>query len=128
MIDVSKLSSTQDISVLLQQIGATPSYFSQSSRYRNIPVTSIEGNNGETIVYLKRRFVPQADSFSLLQLYTVQEGDRLDNITNQFIGDPERFWQICDANNALQPNELTEQPGNTIRITLPEGIPGNTNA
>jgi hypothetical protein len=58
----------------------------------------------------------------------VKEGDRLDNITNQFIGDPERFWQICDANNVLEPAELTEQPGNTIRITLPQGIPGNPNA
>ena len=128
MTDVSKFSSVQDMSLLLQQIGAQPSYFPLSSRYRNIALASMEGSNGESIVYLKRRFIPQADNFSLLQEYIVHEADRLDNITSQFIGDPERFWQICDANNVLEPAELTEQPGNIIRITLPEGIPGNPDA
>ena len=128
MIDVSKLTSQQDVSALMQQIGAQPSYFSSSSRYYTIPVTALTTNTGETIVYLKRRFVPQADSFSTLQFYTVKGGDRLDNITNQFIGDPEKFWQVCDANNVLEPSELTDEPGSRIRITLPQGIPGNINA
>jgi hypothetical protein len=128
MTNLSKPATTQDISLLLQQIGAQPGHFPLSSRYRNVTVTSMQDANGQTVVYLKRRFVPQADNFDVLQLYTVKEGDRLDNIAHQFIGDPEQFWQICDANNVLEPGELTEQPGDTIRITLPEGIPGNTNA
>jgi hypothetical protein len=128
MIDVTKIASTQDISALMQQIGAQPSYFSPSSRYYTIPVVSLTTSAGESVPYIKRRFVPQADSFATLQLYTVKQADRLDNIAYQFIGDPERFWQICDANSELEPGEITEQPGNTIRITLPQGIPGNTNA
>jgi len=112
----------------MQQIGVAPGYFSLSSRYNNIPVTTLTTNTGENIVYLKRRFIPPTESFATLQFYKVKEGDRLDNITNQFIRDPEKFWQICDANNVLEPSELTEEPGNTIRITLPQGIPGNINA
>jgi hypothetical protein len=127
MIDVTQIASTQNISALLQQIGAQPSYFSPSSRYYNIAVVSLPMNNEESIPYIKRRFVPQADNFATLQLYTVKQSDRLDNVAYQFIGDPEKFWQICDANNELNPGEITEQPGNTIRITLPQGIPG-TNA
>ena len=56
------------------------------------------------------------------------QGDRLDNITAQYLGDPEQFWRICDANNVLAPNELTDTLGRIIRITLPEGIPGPRNA
>jgi hypothetical protein len=128
MIDVTKLSTPADISKLLQQIGARPSFFSLSSRYRDIATTAIEGSNGEMTVYLLRRFLPQPERFFLLQEHIVKEGDRLDNVTNLYLGDPERFWQICDANNVLVPAELTEKPGNKIKITLPEGIPGNNNA
>jgi hypothetical protein len=64
----------------------------------------------------------------LLQEYTVVEGDRLDNVAAKFIGDPEQFWQICDANAAMRPDELTETIGRRLRITLPEGIPGTPNA
>jgi hypothetical protein len=42
--------------------------------------------------------------------------------------DAEQFWRIADANAALHPNELTAQPGRRLRITLPEGIPGPSNA
>jgi len=128
MTSISNISSVQDIAALMQQIGVAPGHFSLSSRYNNIPVTTLTTNTGENIVYLKRRFIPPAESFATLQFYKVKEGDRLDNITNQFIGDPEKFWQICDANNVLEPSELTEEPGHTIRITLPQGIPGNINA
>src|SRR4030095_7121082 len=117
-----------DISQLLQQIGAKPSYFSLSSRYKDIPLATMEDNNGETIVYVRRRFIPQPNKFFLLEEHMVALGDRLDNIANQYLGDPERFWQICDSNVVIDPDELTENPGDKIRITLPEGIPGNTNA
>lgn len=122
------MTDNSDISKLLQQIGAKASLFSLSSRYRNIATNTIEGSDGQSIVYIQRRFVPKPENFSLLLEHTVSKEDRLDNIANQYLGDPERFWQICDANNVFHPDELTEEPGNKIRITLPEGIPGNNNA
>jgi hypothetical protein len=38
------------------------------------------------------------------------------------------FWRICDANGAMQPEELTQTVGRRLRITLPEGIPTTPNA
>lgn len=116
-----------DISqTILQQVGVKVSYFSSTSRYYSIATTTLINSNGETVVFVKRRFVPQADKFFVLQEHKVKEGERLDNITNQYYGDPERFWQLCDANNAMLPDELTQQPDLIINITLPEGIEGNT--
>jgi hypothetical protein len=113
---------------ILQQVGKKTNSFAPSSRYNGIDTVTIEGSDGEPIVYVRRRFVPPAESFFLLQEHTVTEGERLDNITNRYLGDPERFWQICDANNAIDPGELTETPGTKIKITLPQGIQGNSNA
>jgi hypothetical protein len=59
-----------------------------------------------------------------LQEHTVKEGDRLDNLAALYLSDPELFWRLCDANNAICPEELTETVGRILRITLPEGIPG----
>ncbi len=54
----------------------------------------------------------------------VAQGDRLDNIAAKYLGDPEQYWRICDANGAMRPDELIETIGRQLRITLPEGVPG----
>ncbi len=102
--------------------------FSISSRYYGIDTATLELAQGRTVVYLRRRFVPPPERFQMLQEHTVTQGERLDNIAARNLGDPERFWQICDANNAMRPEELTETIGRELRITLPEGIPGQKNA
>jgi hypothetical protein len=112
-------------SLLQQQVGLKNTSFSTSSRYYGIDTAILEQPDKNPIVYLRRRLVPPADRFSVLQEHTVTENERLDNVTYQYLGDPERFWQLCDANNAIDPDELTQEPGQKIRITLPEGIPGN---
>jgi len=45
-------------------------------------------------------------------------GDRLDNIAARHLGDPEQFWRLCDANDAMQPPELTVI-GRRIKIPFP---------
>lgn len=45
------------------------------------------------------------------------------NLAARYIGDPEQYWRLCDANNAIRPDELIETVGRALRITLPEGIP-----
>ena len=102
--------------------------FTITSRYYGTPTAQIENPDGTTTVCVRRRFVPSPDRFSLLQEHTVTQGDRLDNITAQYLGDPEQFWRVADANGAIAPEELTDTVGTRLRITLPEGIPGVPNA
>lgn len=101
------------------------SNFAITSRYISIETATLETADHKTIIYLRRRFVPPSERFELLQEHTVTEGERLDNITARYLTDPEQFWRICDANAVMRPDELTEQPGRRLRITLPEGIPGS---
>ncbi|GAP66340.1 hypothetical protein MBSD_n1647 [Mizugakiibacter sediminis] len=102
--------------------------FPPTSRYALTPTGTFLRADGTPVAYLKRRFVPAPEAFALLQWHTVLQGERLDNIAAQYLGDPEQFWRLCDANRALRPEELTETVGRRLRITLPEGIPGAPNA
>jgi len=103
--------------------------FPPTSRYFNIETAIFEDRDGRAHAYLRRRFVPPARA--LLQLCwntVVVQGDRLDNITARYLGDPLQFWRVCDANRAMRPDELTETIGRRLLITLPEGVPGTPNA
>jgi hypothetical protein len=101
--------------------------FPPTSRYHNIETARLTPADGTELLYLKRRFVPSPDRFTLLQEHVVTQGERLDNITARYLGDPLQFWRICDANNAMNPPELTAEIGRRLRLTMPEGIPGIPN-
>lgn len=101
--------------------------FPPTSRYHNIDTTTMTQVDGTEVIYLKRRFVPSPDRFALLQEHVVTQGERLDNITARYLGDPLQFWRMCDANAAMNPPELTAEIGRRLRITMPEGIPGIPN-
>lgn len=106
--------------------------FDKTSRYYNIPTTTITvtDSNGmpREVRYLRRRFIPSAEGMTTLVEHTVTQGDRLDNITARYLGDPTQFWRVCDANNVLRPSELEavgrnpdelEAVGRVVKITLP---------
>lgn len=97
--------------------------FPVTSRYYNIEVATMQTSDGSTVSYLRRRFLPSGTPAIALATYMVMEGDRLDNVTARFIGDPEQFWRVCDANNALRPDDLTDdsQIGHSLTIPLPQG-------
>ncbi len=101
------------------------SAFSPNSRYYGLETATLETADGETVIYLRRRFVPRPERFSLLREHVVTQGDRLDNVAAQYLGDPELFWRLCDSNRALRPEEL-EEIGRHLRITLPEGLQAGT--
>ena len=99
------------------------------SRYSGIDAAAYVTADGRTIAYLRRRFVPPPERFALLQEHVVRDGDRPDLLAYQYLGDPEQYWRIADANAVFWPEELTDEPARLVRITLPEGIPGTpTNA
>ncbi len=100
--------------------------FPANSRYASIQTATLETPDGQVVVYLRRRFVPPADRFALLQEYTVTQGERPDTLAAKLIGDPEVFWQLADSNGAMRPEELSDTPGRRLRVTLPEGIPGGS--
>jgi hypothetical protein len=97
--------------------------FPANSRYHGVEVATIQQGD-RTIAYLRRRFVPQPERLIVFKEHEVKQGERIDQIAANDIGDPEQLWRIADANRAIDPQELTEDIGRVLRITLPEGTTG----
>ena len=124
-MDANPLHAADPLGALLA-LGTTGSRFPQNSRYLGIPTATSQRPDGRAIVYLRRRFLPSPERLSPLEVHVVAQGERLDVIAEQSLGDPELFWRLCDANRAMRPEELTERVGRVLRVTLPEGVEGVT--
>ena len=115
----------------LIQMGVVPTVsFPTDSRYYGSSTLTYVTPAGESITYLARRIVPQpgAPNFATVAQHTVRQGDRLDLIAAKYLGDPLIFWLICDANGAIDPEDLVATPGEVLNITTPQGVPGASNA
>jgi hypothetical protein len=94
--------------------------FEPNSRYTRTEVAEFERSDGRKVAYLRRRFLPRGESLQSLVDVSVAQGDRLDLIAARTIGDAEQFWRICDANDAMDPFELTAQTGRMLKVPLPQ--------
>lgn len=93
------------------------------SRYATVDRALWTAPTGRQVPYLRRRLLPQPGTLATLRTHVVRPGERIDTIAASEIGDAEMSWLLGDANAALRPTELAE-PGNTILIPLPAGVPG----
>jgi len=116
------------IKAFLQASSIESPPFAPTSRYYGLATKQWVQADGRTVAYVTRRFVPSPERFAVLQEHVVSEGDRIDNLAARYVGDPGQYWRLCDANGAIQPAELTAVVGRRLRITLPEGIPGDADA
>ena len=93
--------------------------FETTSRYSGIQNATLN-EDGKQIIYKLRRFLPQGEKLPLLVNIVVADQDRLDLIAARTLGDPELFWRVCDANNAMNPVSLTIEPGTKLRVPIPQ--------
>lgn len=91
-----------------------------SSRYYALEVATLTTVDGRLVRYIRRRFLPHGESLPLLGEVTVGEGERLDQIAARTLNDPEQYWRICDANDAMRPVDLTATVGSVLRIPVPQ--------
>jgi hypothetical protein len=94
--------------------------FESTSRYYPREVATYTSPDGRDIAYVRRRFLPRGKDRPLLVEVTVRESDRLDLIASRVLGDPQQFWRVADANDAMDPFDLVSDPGRTIRVAVPQ--------
>ncbi len=93
-----------------------------NSRYNGIGTATLTLPDGREVQYLQRRLIPRPEQYATLRQYVTIQGDRIDVVANNQLGDPLLYWILCDANGATDPDALTAEPGRVLRITLPAGI------
>lgn len=94
--------------------------FDPTSRYFNLQNRTWASADGRVVAYRERRFLPQGRTLPLLVEVTVQPSDRLDLIAARTLGQPELFWRVCDANDAMDPFSLTAEAGRKLRVAIPQ--------
>lgn len=97
--------------------------FDSTSRYYSIETATYTTSDGEDVTYVRRRFLPKAEDMQALLVATVTDEDRLDLITARTLGAPGQFWRIADANNAMNPFDLTDEPGRELDVPAPQMQP-----
>lgn len=89
--------------------------FAKGSRYETVDDAELTDEQGRILRYKKARFIPDAEArFGHL----LSQGERLDHLAYRTYRDPERFWRICDANEAMWPDDLVAEAGRRILIPL----------
>jgi hypothetical protein len=94
--------------------------FDHTSRYYGLDISTMQLTDGRSISYVRRRFLPQGADLPLLAEVAVAQGERIDLVAYRTLGDPLAYWRVCDANDAMDPQELTAQPGRMLRVPLPQ--------
>jgi hypothetical protein len=94
--------------------------FDHDSRYRNLPVLHDTDAQGRTVAYISRRFLPPAGTLPVLTKLVCKEGDRLDHLAARVLGNATLFWRIADANDAIDPTDLTGTPGRELIVPVPQ--------
>jgi hypothetical protein len=92
--------------------------FFKGSRYEKVTTLEMTDASGRTILYKATRFIP--DTAARLG-HKTQRGERLDHIAHRYLRDSQRFWRICDTNEATWPDDLVSEPGRKINIPSTEG-------
>lgn len=117
------MTDPQNFLQALLQAGGGDSRFPPTSRYHGVPLATHTLPDGRSVAYVQRRLVPPPEAFSILREVRIEQGERSDRLAAREIGDPEQYWQLCDANGVLDPAEL-EQAERSVRVPLPRGVNG----
>jgi nucleoid-associated protein YgaU len=98
--------------------------FEATSRYAPLAVKThqqlLADGQFRWVRYVERRLLPPVGTATPVIEHLVVQGDRLDNLTARYLGDPTQFWRIADANDSLRPEELTAETARAIVIMLPQ--------
>ena len=91
-----------------------------TSRYAKLATRVHTADDGSETPYVERRLLPDPESAPLLAEAVVADGERLDQVAGRTLGDSTQWWRIADASRAMDPTELVEEPGETLRVPVPQ--------
>ena len=97
--------------------------FPPNSRYNGVATAEMAGPDGEKIVYLRRRFVPDPSTLVPVGEVQVQGGDRLDRLAGTNLGDPIQYWRIAHINRGMVTSHQLREGLFTPRL-LPASLGG----
>lgn len=92
----------------------------QNSRYANAPEAELRLPDGTTLRYIVPPILPRPDHFVAARRHRVTDSDRADILAAQAYGQATAWWLIANANTAAHPDQITDPPGVSRVIPMPD--------
>ncbi|MCK0195355.1 hypothetical protein MWN34_00355 [Ancylobacter sp. 6x-1] len=102
--------------------------YSPNSRYFGIATLTYRTPDGREIAYSARRLLPRPENLAVLAIHANDRERRIDEIGDQYYGDPEQYWRICDANLVFWPPDATQESRTRLMVPLPQEVSGDGDA
>ena len=88
--------------------------FDSKSRYANLQTYSVEDHRGRLVAVVP---VPPPPNETTLGIHVLRQGERLDHLAQRYLDNAAGFWRICEINDVMLAETLTEER----EITIPAG-------
>lgn len=79
--------------------------FDAQSRYRDLKAYPVTDHRGRTVPVVP---VPPTPGETLLGFHRRRQGQRLDHLAYRYLDDPAGFWRLCELNDVMLPEALSE--------------------
>jgi hypothetical protein len=79
--------------------------FDPKSRYAGLKSYTVRDHRGREVAVVP---VPPAPDQGTLGTHLMRQGERLDHLAQQYLDDPAGFWRVCELNDAMLAEALTE--------------------
>ena len=86
--------------------------YDEKSRYKDLTPFTVQDGRGRQTPVLPPARNPGEE---LPGIHALREGERLDHLAAKYLQDPAGFWRIAQRNDAMHPEQLTEQ----LEIEIP---------
>ena len=90
--------------------------FDSKSRYAGLETYNVPDHRGRQVAVVP---VPPRPDQSLLGIHVLRQGERLDLLAQNYLDNAAGFWRICEINEVMLAEALTEQR----EISIPAGKP-----
>ncbi|MGA9772084.1 MAG: hypothetical protein WBV94_23835 [Blastocatellia bacterium] len=88
--------------------------FDSKSRYAAVATYTVTDHRGRAVEVVA---VPERIEESTLGFHVLRQGERLDHLAQRYLENAAGFWRICELNNVMLPETLTE----AREIAIPAG-------
>ncbi|MEK7395618.1 MAG: hypothetical protein AAB116_01660 [Candidatus Poribacteria bacterium] len=87
--------------------------YDSKSRYASLKPYNVTDHRGRTIAIVP---VPKAPEQTSIGIHLLLQGQRLDHLAYKYLDDPAGYWRICELNDVMLPEALTEK----LEIAIPK--------